>query len=121
VKPENSVIGQICIQVYPTRAPELDVASLKVACEVLARAITGVRGIGFSEGDDGGTYLNIVFAAEEPAATWRRMRPQLLESSVFATNLLASCMVVCTGLDGWNDYLLLYHYDPTVAIDASEA
>jgi hypothetical protein len=115
-------LGQLCLQVHPARAPRLNVTQLKLAADSLARSVPGVRGIGFTEGEDDGSYLNIVFATREPQRSWPTIREGLLESAAFGPQLKAASMAMCTGTEGWDDYLLLYHYDPSVPLDgASEA
>jgi len=110
-------LGQICLQVHPGRAPALDVGRLATECEVIARRTEGVRGLGVSEGDDDGAYLNIVFATVDTATSWPRLREALLASTEFGAALMASSICMCTGEGGWDDYLLLYHFDPTVPLD----
>jgi hypothetical protein len=112
---EPAELGQICVQVHPARAPGLSTTALKAAAELLARSAEDVRGIEFSEGEDDGAYLNILFASLNPQRSWPTIQVGLLESPIFGPQLKASAMAVCTGADGWNDYLLLYHYDPSVA------
>jgi len=111
-------LGQICIQVHLSRAPELDVARLTKACKAIAKRTDGVRGIGVSEGEDDGKCLNIIFAAGRPMDAWQALRREVLESNEFRDHLKAACMCMCTGSDGWNDYLLLYHFDPKIALHA---
>jgi hypothetical protein len=115
-------LGQLCLQVHPDRVPGLNVPSLKEAADLLARSAPGVRGVGFSEGEDNGAYLNIVFATKDPLHSWKTIREDLMESAAFGSQLKAASMAMCTGAEGWNDYLLLYHYDPSVPLDgASDA
>ena len=112
-------LGQLCLQVHPARAPGLNVSALKEAATALAGLVHGVHGIDFTEAEYDGAYLNIVFAAREPLRAWQFIRQGLLESAAFGPSLKASSMAICTGTDGWNDFLLLYHYDPSVARDAA--
>lgn len=113
----DSIIGEVCVQIHPVRDPELDTNQLKSACEFIAKNIPGIRGVGFSEGEDAGPYLNIIFAVVEPAQSWHQIRLALIESSEFGGSLKKCCMCMCTGQNGWDDYLLLYHFDPRVALD----
>lgn len=110
-------LGQICLQLHPHLAPSLDLDQLAKACEAIARGTEGVRGFGVTQGDDEGPYLNFLFAAEEPAAAWARLRPQLFTDSPQGAALHDACMVMCTGANGWDDYLLLHHFDPNVPLD----
>jgi hypothetical protein len=108
-------LGQICVQVHPARAPGLSTPELKAAAELLAKSAPDVRGIGFSDGEDEGPYLNIIFASVDPRNSWLSIREGLLESPTFGPQLKSAAMAMCTGVDGWNDYILLYHYDPSVS------
>ena len=110
-------LGQLCIQVHPARAPALDISRLKEECTVVAKRTAGIRGIGFTEGFDGGPYLNIVFAAENPIDAWEQLELELLESADFGADLKSCSMCMCTGENGWEDFVLLYHFDPKVELD----
>ncbi|WP_457417740.1 hypothetical protein [Roseateles sp. P5_E7] len=110
-------LGRICIQVHPRRAPALDVARLAEVSEAVGRRTPGIRGINISEGEEDGVFVNILFAAVDPLASWPALKEALLESAEFRDALKLSCMCLCTGDDGWDDYLLLYHFDPTVPLD----
>ena len=114
---QEQCIGQVCIQVHPSRAPTLNVTCLSEVCEVIAKQIKSIRGIGITKGEDDGKYLNIVFATENPIESWRKLKEALLDSAEFGSSLKASCMCMCTGKTGWDDYLLLYHFDPEVPLD----
>ena len=63
-------------------------------------------------------YLNLVFAVESPVDLWSELRMALLESPEFGDALRSASMCISTGADGWNDYRLLYHFDPDVTLDA---
>jgi hypothetical protein len=110
-------LGQICIQVHLGRAPALDRARLTQVCEQLARLTPGVRGMEVSDGDEDGPFINIALAAENPVQAWRQLGPALLESPEFGATLKAASLWMCTGDEGWDDYRLLYHYDPAVESD----
>jgi hypothetical protein len=114
---QDPIIGQLCIQVHLARSPKLNSDRLKNACEVIAKSTPGIRGIGINEGEEDGPYLNIVLAADAPEEVCPGIRLALLESADFGRDLKASCMCVCTGQNGWDDYLLLYHFDPGVPLD----
>jgi hypothetical protein len=63
----------------------------------------------------GGAYLNIIFASVDPQRSWPSIREGLFESAEYGPHLKAAAIAMCTGVDGWNDYMLLYHYDPSVS------
>ena len=110
-------LGQICIQIHPSRAPGLDIDRLAQATEAIARATEGIRGFELVAGEDEGAFVNVVMASEDPLVSWQRLRPALLESPEFGVVLKAASLWLCTGEEGWDDCLLLYHYDPAVEVD----
>lgn len=113
---DETPLGQICLQVHPGRAPGLDVARLAEACEVVARRTPGIRGFGVSEGEDEGAYVNLVFAAEDPSQAWPPLWAALRALAEFGALLPPCCLAMCTGEQGWDDYRLLHHFDPDVAL-----
>lgn len=112
-------LGQLCLQVHLGRAPGLAVDRLQPECEAIARRTTGIRGIGFTEGEDDGGYLNIVFASEDPEAVWPALHAALAASPAFGGMLDSACICLCTGDDGWNDCRVLHHFDPAMQDDAA--
>ena len=78
-----------------------------------------MRGFSAKRGDDDGAYLNIVFAVEHVANAWKLLRPKLFDSTEFGESLKVASLTMCTGEDGWNDYLLLHHFDPEIPLDAT--
>ncbi|MFG6429834.1 hypothetical protein [Roseateles sp. LYH14W] len=105
-------LDQICIQVQLSRAPGLDAARLGAVSETIARRTGGCRGFEMAQGDDDGAYLNLLFATESLRETWHGLREELLGSDEFGEALRTACICVCTGSEGWDDYLLLHHFDP---------
>lgn len=53
--------------------------------------------------------MNLVLAAEDPSRAWPPLWTALL---------LHCCLAMCTGEQGWDDYRLLHHFDPDVALGA---
>lgn len=105
-----------CLHIQPNRAPSLDMADVRRACETIAAA-------GFVErhkeivGEDRGPYVNHMFATACPPLLWRALREQLLDDARLGPLLKAASMTMCEGADGWNDYLLLHHFDPDQPLD----
>ena len=109
--------GQLCVQVQPERAPSLDLSRLKAECEALAQATQGILGICIDEGVDQEKYWNLTIHSNSPLAAWPVIRTTLFESTLFGEKLQSAAIVICTGKDGWNDYLLLHHFDPSEPLD----
>lgn len=111
-------IGQLCLQIHPGRAPGLDIEPIASACREWATRTQGVRGIAVTDGEDEGSYVNIVFAADDPVSAWQSLRPLLFTPANAALSGASLCM--CTGDEGWDDYRLLHHFDPSVVLDVPD-
>jgi hypothetical protein len=62
------------------------------------------------------SYISITFSTNDTAGLWSHIRG-VVKASPFAAAIVASTIVVCEGKDGWNDYLLLHHYDFAEPLD----
>lgn len=116
---EAGHIGQLRIQVHPARAPFLALTGLKEECSRLAAANAAIESFFHEDGEDEGPYLDLVFETQNPLRSWPLLKRALYGSPRFGLGLRQSSTASCTGLDGWNDPLQLYHYDPTVHLDAA--
>jgi hypothetical protein len=97
----------IHVQVQPHRAKRLDIASANESLRRVAKNRSVVRGFKFEEGSDNGIYMNFNYLTTKPAELWQALRSGPLRSKL----LRSACMVVCEGAHGWDDYLLLHHWD----------
>ena len=66
-----------------------------------------------SEGDDGGRYINFMISTATPTVAWNKIRETYLIDSKYA----GASIVVCEGDNGWDDYLLLHHFDESERLD----
>ncbi|WP_020179290.1 hypothetical protein [Methylopila sp. M107] len=105
----------LCLQVHPHRAPGLDLAALRAACGQVAASPIVSR---YKEiaGEDGHPYVNFMFATETPGALWRALKDRLYGDHDLGPELSGAAMAMCEGDNGWDDYLLLAHYDPSVPL-----
>lgn len=105
----------LSIQLHPNRIESGDATHL---LETLHRAATSasMRLVAQDGGDDDGPYVNLTFAASDHVTAWLRLRA-ILEDRDIGGQLASSTIVVCEGDDGWNDYLLLHHFDPSEKLD----
>jgi hypothetical protein len=95
------------IQIQPARSPKLDVPEAIVR---LSRLADGVR---TTEGHDEGRYVNLDFKVSDLTGLWAAVREQLRAIPEVAV----AAIVVCEGEHGWDDYLLLHHFDPSEPLD----
>jgi hypothetical protein len=104
----------IHVQVQPERAKRLDVAAADESFRRIAKNKSLVRRFKFEEGRDRGRYMNFNYLTTKPAQLWKALR-----SGPFRSGLLRSAaMVVCEGESGWDDYLLLHHWDRRLRRDS---
>ncbi|TWU19186.1 hypothetical protein [Allorhodopirellula heiligendammensis] len=68
-------------------------------------------------GDDDGRYINIHIHSNSPAETWARIADLFLGTDFLSTEIRISSIVTVTGDAGWDDYLLLHHFDPSEELD----
>jgi hypothetical protein len=61
------------------------------------------------------SFAHINVYAEDAYGFWGNVRRQICKNSLSKTLLIM--IVVCEGKNGWDDYLLLFHYDKTEKCD----
>jgi hypothetical protein len=102
----------VCIQFQPDRA---GAAESRIR-EVLHETFAGAR---IETGYDNGRYENITFKAQSIEKTMSKLRA--IFDLPFAGRIAkSSCIATCDGKHGWDDYLLLHHYDRTLVLDAPD-
>jgi len=107
-----------CIQVQPDRAPDISIDRVRELCREVASDTALVERHGVVEGDDGGPYLNLMFETPRAAAFWQAVQARIYADAVVGEPMAKASMATCTGEEGWDDYLLLHHYDPRHELDA---
>jgi hypothetical protein len=94
------------VQIQPARSPGLDTDAAIARLHSLANAVV-------SRGEDAGSYINVDFRPADVRELWFAVRGQLHEDP----ELAASSIVCCEGERGWDDFLLLHHYDSAEPLD----
>jgi hypothetical protein len=100
------------IQIQPERSPLLDVEHAKVQLTEIAKLCAARCRV--KEGYDEGRYINVNIVTNDLAALWSNIQPELQLIDGFAQ----ASIICCEGAHGWDDYLLLHHFDPTEPLDA---
>ena len=111
----------LTIQVQPARSPDLDMSRLCAAFDGLASESEFVQKHQFTSGDDSGLYFNFIFETSRPRDLWTVIRDQFYASGEFGFHMARASMAMCSSEAGWNDYDLLFHFDPTVPRDVGPA
>ncbi len=75
-----------------------------------------LRFTGVNHGEDDGPYINVRFEAPDPIAAWAALRTTYKRPDV-GREMASSTIATCEGEQGWDDYLLLHHFDPRVQLD----
>ena len=108
------------IQLQPERVSSLDVARTKQLIESLAKDHAVVGGFQINEGEDEGPYVNFTFAAKNPAALWAQIQRKVLHHREIGAGIAASSIIIVEGDEGWDNYLLLHHFDPQYEVDEAD-
>jgi hypothetical protein len=104
----------LCIQIHPHRSPDLDVSAVRSICEEVVRDITLVHGFSVAEGNDGHAYVNLMFSTDRIDFLWGLLQHRLYRSGEFGFAMQRASIATCEGKHGWDDYLLLRHFDSNV-------
>jgi len=103
------------VQIQPTRAHSVDPEDLIAHLRAAADDVV-LEYLGQNRGEDRVPYINLGFAAADHVAGWSRLRERF-DDSPLGQAAAISTMVLCEGEHGWDDYLLLRHFDPAVKLD----
>jgi hypothetical protein len=110
-------MSTLCIQVQPNRASSIDMWRVRALGEAVAADRNLVSRFAVVDGEDTGPYTNLLFETAELQELWSQLQETLYNDEQIGPALAQASMAMCEGNDGWNDYLLLYHFDPTVKLD----
>lgn len=98
---------KICIQIRPDREVSLDVKIIEsslLEIDIQSKV---------SEGNDNGRYINYIIETNNLVLAWTSIKFKLIGNSLIAN----TAIITCEGNYGWDDYLLLHHYDKKEIID----
>jgi hypothetical protein len=52
----------------------------------------------------------------QAAALWDLLRSRFYDDSEFGRHMRKASMALCSSDEGWDDYVILYHFDPLVKV-----
>jgi hypothetical protein len=107
----------LSIQVQPERVPELDIEETKRIIEEL-RGNLLVEKCSFDEGYDKRRYLNFTLGTNNAKSLWDVIQRTFFEHNIVGKQLAKCSIVVCSSEEGWDNYILLYHFDPSVPVES---
>ena len=118
-EPSGAPVPTLCIQFQTRRALGLDPGIVEGLMSRLAIAQDAIRRFELQRGRDRGPYINFSFSGSRIALAkvWMDVERRILSGSRFSPKLRASVIVTCEGSRGWDNYLLLWHFNPSVRRD----
>ncbi len=105
----------LSVQLLPDRLPGTDIQTIVKKLEKLS-----TRSIVQNSSSDSavaGNYINVNFVTSNVSALWKAIESTLGLLSNTPPPVSDGIIVVCEGDHGWDDYLLLYHFDKSEGID----
>jgi hypothetical protein len=111
----------LSIQVQPARSPGIDMAGVIAEFEAIACVTEVVKHHAFDSGNDEGAYFNFTFGTPDARKLWQVIQERLYNPGAISKHMRQASMAMCSSEEGWDDYLLLYHFDPTVGLDDANA
>ena len=106
---------KLCIQLQPQRAPELSLKEIRSALERIGATPRLVQRHWVEEGEKDGPYLNFTFETPDLGELWGLIEDEIFREPPWARLARKASIVTCEGKQGWDDYLVLHHFDPAVA------
>ncbi|MCK1637946.1 hypothetical protein IVA95_10120 [Bradyrhizobium sp. 157] len=103
------------IQIHPHRSPGLDTVLLLSQFEALSNERDWIQKPFVKHGFDEHAFINVMFETDYPKLFWKLLREKLDQADDFGLSMRATSIIICEGKSGWDDYLMLHHYDPGIS------
>src|SRR2546423_15490080 len=107
----------LSVQFQPRRSPGLAARSVTTLMARIAMSVAELREFTVRRGTDRGPYLNYLFTCRSPRRIWKVLRSRALAHRRLGPGLRRATIVTCQGSRGWDNYLLLHHFDPRLSLD----
>lgn len=109
----------LSVQVQPARSPGINMQRLDTAFEAIASDRYLVAHHKFDSGVDNVAYFNYTFGTQHARQLWESIQSHIFHNREFEPHMKCASMAMCSSEEGWDDYVLLFHFDPSVELDAS--
>jgi hypothetical protein len=106
------------IQLQPGLSPGCDSKLVRDLLDRLESNSGLIESLVVTEGDDNGSYINFTVTTRDMASLWELMKQELFSHPVAGPHLKCAAIVICEGNAGWDDYLLLHHFDGAEPLDS---
>lgn len=104
----------ICCQIQIDRLRTITEDRITEICRNLSAQIVNLK---YESGDDDGRYVNILVDTEDAGAVWRALQVSFLADKIMGQEISGAAIVTMSGRNGWDDYLMLHHFDPLEPLD----
>jgi hypothetical protein len=111
-------VPALVIQIQADRNTDIDLAAIREQLDALTSQLPEISELQIVEGEDNGTYINYSFETQNVNRLWQVLRHQFYNENTNGLSLGPVSIVTCEGPHGWDDYLLLHHFDTTLALDS---
>ena len=105
----------LLVQVQPIRSPGLDLDDVLALFASAAELADAELEISASEDDD--PCVHFAFRTRDLPRLWSVLQGQVFWDRAIGPPLARSAIATCEGNHGWDDYLMLHHYDRSVELD----
>ena len=103
------------IQVYPDRSPDLDLDGVLALFSNAAEMADAE--LALSADGENGQFMNYDFLTRDLARLWEVLQSQVFTDDVLGPQLALAAIATCQGSKGWDNHLLLHHYDRSLKLD----
>lgn len=109
----------LSIQFQPARSPKLSSTRVLALLAESVASDPAVLRFEVHKGSDRGAYVNYHFVGQsrDLARVWSLIERRALQHRSLGASLRRGTIVTCQGSRGWDDYLLLHHFDSIVPLD----
>jgi hypothetical protein len=104
----------LVVQIHPNRVVDENINS---ALEVFQSVKNRMESETIFDVEKQTEFVNIHFSSSDVKNLWRTLSPFFLGENDALKSIRKGTIVVCQGEVGWEDYLLLYHFDKTESLD----
>jgi hypothetical protein len=111
-------IKVLSIQIQLERVSELDETQAMNLLTTVGSRTGLVKCFHVSEGRDKGRYFNVNYSTDNLPGLWSLIRREVFEDSTVGPILKKAAIITCQGKKGWDDYLLLHHFDENEPLDS---
>lgn len=108
---------QLVIQIQPELLLDPNKGQLIEKFVLFLKGISPLNHCHVISGNENGAYINIELQSEDIQRLWEIIQTELSDKNNDFSIISKGVVVVCEGDKGWDDYLLLYHYDVSEKLD----